>query len=85
MFLFMRLLLHFHLRCSYLWKAPISLHFDNICQLLLLLSSLITVNYSPFIWWSFILRVCLWGCARCTVGVCQFLGWEHVQILLIKT
>lgn len=20
-----------------------------------------------------------------TVGVCQFLGWEHVQILLIKT
>lgn len=29
-------------------KAPISLHFDDICQLLLLLSSLITVNYSPF-------------------------------------
>lgn len=25
------------------------------------------------------------GPRSCTVGVCQFVGWEHVQILLIKT
>lgn len=28
------------------------------------------------------LLVGLWSCM---VGVCQFLGWEHIQILLIKT
>lgn len=49
-----------------------SLFFDNICKLLLLLSSLITVNYSPFIRWSFILGVCLWGSGRARWGSASF-------------
>lgn len=56
----------------YLLKAPISLHFDNICQLVLLLSSLITVNYSPVIWWSFVLGLCLWDCGVARWGSASF-------------
>lgn len=37
-----------------------------------------------FQWRPFILEVCLWGCGGAQQGVCLFLGWEHVQILLIK-
>lgn len=48
MLLFIRLLYHFNSCPSYLWNAPILPRFDSMCQLLLLLSSLITLNYSPF-------------------------------------
>lgn len=74
-----------HLRSSYLWKVRIFHHFDNICHLLLSLTSLITVNNLPFMRRPFILGVCLWGTRGCMAGVCQFLGQEHVRILLIKT
>lgn len=58
MFLFMSLPLCFHLHSSYLSKVHIFHHFDNICHLLLSLTSLITVNNLPLcggrLFWEFV-------------------------------
>lgn len=67
--------------------APNSARLDNICQLLLLLSfQLVTVNYSPFYIAAIYSGSLFVGAVEVNAaGVCQFLGWEHVRILLIKT